>query len=99
MTSPETGIAIAGTMDSWGFYTGIVTATISAVDAGTGVLMTEYSLDGGQTWQTYTGPAVFLAEQVLVIEARSMDLVGNQEYPWPQVRLQPYSLYLPAIQR
>jgi alpha-tubulin suppressor-like RCC1 family protein/pimeloyl-ACP methyl ester carboxylesterase len=99
MTPPTTTIIIEGTVDTWGFYIGMVTATVSATDEGTGVLMSEYSVDGGQTWQTYSEPLSFLAEQVPIFEARSVDWAGNQEYPWARVRLQPYTLYLPATYR
>jgi alpha-tubulin suppressor-like RCC1 family protein/pimeloyl-ACP methyl ester carboxylesterase len=99
MAPPITTITIEGTVDAWGFYMGMVTATISATDEGTGVLRSDYSLDGGQTWQTYTEPLSFFAEQVPVFEARSVDQAGNQEFPWATRRLRPYALYLPTIVR
>ena len=99
LTAPETMIQIDGQTDAWGFYTGLVTATLSATDGGTGVSATHYSLDGGQTWEVYTEPVAFMAEQVAVLEARSVDMAGNQEAPWPVLRLRPFGSYLPFVQR
>lgn len=92
-------MTIVGTSDALGFYTGPVTVTLNASDGGTGVLQTEYSLDGGATWQVYTEPISFVAEQTPVFHARSVDQAGNQEAPWPRQRLRPYALYLPATRR
>jgi len=79
------------------FTTGPVTVSLSATDTGTGVLKTEYSLDDGQTWRLYTEPILFIAEQVPVFYARSVDQAGNHEYPWPSRRLRPVILRLPLL--
>jgi len=96
-TSPTTTVTVQGTQDALGFYTGTVTVTLSATDSGVGVLKTEYSLDGGQTWQTYTTPVSVIAEQAPVLYARSVDLGGNQEYPGVSQRLRPYIISLPLV--
>jgi Tol biopolymer transport system component/pimeloyl-ACP methyl ester carboxylesterase len=99
ITMPVTTIAVQGSAGPLAFYTGPVTVSLAADDVGSGVYRTEYSLDGGLNWEVYTGPVTFVAEVVPLFYARSVDRAGNQEYPWPQERLQPYTLYLPATQR
>jgi hypothetical protein len=99
LIAPTSTVSITGTLDTLGFYTGLITVTVSAYDADTSVLSSQYSLNGGQTWQTYTDPLVFLAEQVPIFQVRSMDIAGNQEVPWLVIRLRPYALYLPVTQR
>jgi hypothetical protein len=100
---PTTTIAIEGNQDAWGFYTGSVTITLSAQDGpdgmATGVLKTEYSLDGGESWLVYTGPINMVAEAVPVLQARSVDRGGNQEYPFTSQRLRPYVTFLPSLIR
>jgi hypothetical protein len=100
---PTTTINIDGTQDPWGFYSGDITVTLTATDTpegkATGVYKTEYSLDGGTTWLEYTSPLDLIAEDTPVFLARSVDQGGNQEYPFAENRLRPYSLFLPAIQR
>ncbi|MGH2537161.1 MAG: OmpL47-type beta-barrel domain-containing protein, partial [Candidatus Promineifilaceae bacterium] len=79
--------------------TGPVIATLTAMDEGAGVYKTEYSLDGMQTWQEYTAPVEFVAEEVPVLYARSVDLAGNHEYPAVSYQLRPfiYATYIPLI--
>jgi pimeloyl-ACP methyl ester carboxylesterase len=99
ITMPVTTIVTQGTPGDLGFYTGVVTVTLTASDVGAGVFKTEYSLDGGGTWQLYTEPISFTAEDVPIFYARSVDRAGNAEFPWPKERLQSHSLFLPTIQR
>src|SRR5690606_23977649 len=42
-------------------------------------LVTEYSLDGGDTWQPYSGPVEFDDEGDYTVHYRSTDLAGNVE--------------------
>jgi hypothetical protein len=86
---PVTNIQVDGTTDSSGYYTGKVTVTLTASDAHTGVLKTQYSLDGGLTWLDYQYAVSFQAEDVPVFYARSVDLAGNTEYPYPSQALRP----------
>ena len=101
ITPPTTTISIEGNQDAQGFYTGLVTVTLSVQDGpegfSTGVYKTEYSLDGGQSWLTYTGPTNFIAETVPEFKARSVDYGGNQEYPLVSKRLRAYAVTLPVI--
>jgi alpha-tubulin suppressor-like RCC1 family protein len=92
ISMPVTTISISGARDSLGFFTGPVTATLSATDTGTGVLKTEYSLDGGTTWLLYSAPVNFTAEDVQMFHARSVDIAGNQEYPWPFEQIRPFNV-------
>ena len=71
-TPPATTITVSG---------GVV--TLSAVDnpGGTGVLNTEYSLDGGVTYQLYTNPFTINQVGITTILARSTDREGNVEDP------------------
>ncbi len=71
--------------------------TITAVTGLAGLYKTEYSLDGGQSWQPYTAPFNLTSDQALTVQARSMDLAGNQEVPWASQWLLPHQLYLPVV--
>ncbi len=94
---PVTLVSIDGEQDALGFFKGQVWLTLTASDTGTGVLKSEYSLDGGNTWQVYQTPVLFDSAQVPVLFARSVDEAGNQEYPFAERRLQPFQVNLPAI--
>ena len=55
LVPPEVELAIDGPATAEGEIYGSVTMDLSAFDPS-GVTMLEYSLDGGTTWQGYTGP-------------------------------------------
>lgn len=78
-----TTIQTDGILGVNGWYSSDVTITLSASDddGGVGVLKTEYSLDGGSTFQTYEGPFVLSQEGMTTVMARSTDREGNQEEP------------------
>ena len=61
--------------------------TLTAQDSGAGVLKTEYSLDGGQSWTLYRDPLTLDPAQTPTLHARATDRAGNREYPWPTVSL------------
>ena len=77
---PSTRIQLSGEGAN-GLYKSDVTVTLSAADEanGTGVLKTTYTLNGGQTLQTYTGPFVISSEGAWTIMAQSSDRAGNIE--------------------
>ncbi len=83
LTPPTTSIQANGAAGLNGWYTSNVTVALSAIDnpGGTGVLKTIYSLDGGATFQTYSGPFVISQEGTTTILAQSSDQEGNEEYP------------------
>ena len=62
-----------------GWYTSDVTVSLSASDDLSGVAKTEYSLDNGATWTSYTAPATFNQDGIYTVNYRSTDKVGNVE--------------------
>jgi len=56
VTPPTTTLSVQGSRGTLGYFVGPVTVTIAASDAGTGVELTQYSVDGGQTWVAYSQP-------------------------------------------
>ncbi len=100
-TAPVTSSTVTGQPDEFGFYQGTVTVTLEAVEeeGGSGILRTEYSLDGGRTWLTYSTTLSIDSDRVPEIKARSVDQAGNWEYPWKTVRLSNYNIRLPIIRR
>ena len=77
-TSPETTVDIQGiAKDGW--YATNVVASLQATDAWSGVAKTEYSLDNGVIWQTYTSPITFDSDGKNELRYRSIDIAGNVE--------------------
>ena len=62
-----------------GWYKTAPTITLSANDNCSGVSATEYSVDGGATWQPYSGSFVFNTEGITTILYRSIDRANNSE--------------------
>jgi uncharacterized lipoprotein YddW (UPF0748 family) len=60
-----------------GWHTTDVGVSLDASDNCSGVASTEYSTDGGQTWQLYAGAFTLGAEGTNVILYRSTDAAGN----------------------
>lgn len=80
-TAPATSAAFTPTVPngSSGWYTTDVTISLTAVDSCSGVERTEFSTDGGQTWQPYTGSITVAQEGTTTILYRSIDRAGNVE--------------------
>jgi len=77
-----TTITTTGTLGDNGWYTSDVSVSLSATDTGgSGLAKTEYSLDIGTTWTTYTSPFIIANEGVGSVKARSIDIAGNVEVP------------------
>jgi hypothetical protein len=93
---PTTAIQVEGNQRAPGWYTGLVIVTLSAEDAQSGVAEIRYSLDGGRTVRTYSGPLQIWAEEVPVVSAYAIDRAGNRSQP-VSARLQPYRMYLGLI--
>ena len=72
-TPPSTKIATSGTNP--------VTVTLTAADSGSGILKVEYSLDNGQTVQTYTNPFTISTSGKTTLQVKSIDKSGNEEIP------------------
>jgi uncharacterized lipoprotein YddW (UPF0748 family) len=62
-----------------GWYTSDVTVALDATDNCAGVGSTEYSTDGGQTWQPYVAAFTVGDEGANAILYRSTDRAGNAE--------------------
>ncbi len=79
--APQTTAAVAPAtpdgQNSW--YKTAPTVTLSASDNCAGVSATEYSTDGGATWQPYNGAFVFSTEGTTTILYRSTDRATNSE--------------------
>ena len=87
--APITTALLSGSLEN-GLYTSQVELTLSAKDnpGGFGVSKTEYSLDGGTTWETYGGPILLTENGTYTVLYRSADYSGQFEYgmidPWAQ---------------
>lgn len=62
-----------------GWYTDDVVVDFSASDNRSGVSSTEYSTDGGATWQPFAGGFSIGNEGVTTVQYRSTDRAGNVE--------------------
>jgi len=62
-----------------GWYRSAVTVTLGASDNCSGVARTEFSTDGGTTWEPYTGALALVSDGVKTIHYRSVDNAGNVE--------------------
>ena len=83
-SAPTTTIvSLSGTQGGRNWYVSDVEVTLSATDnpGGSGVAETKYSLNGGETWNTYTSPFTVTTDGVYDLLARSWDNAGNAEGP------------------
>lgn len=76
---PTTEMLLRGIKGADNWYIGEVAFELEANDDITGVVRTEYSLDGGVNWRTYSGPVNLTEEGTFNIYYRSRDLAGNIE--------------------
>ena len=81
VTSAEVSPASPNGLNGW--YTTNVAFSLTAADNCSGIARTEYSTDGGQTWQPYTGAVNITAEGTTTVIYRSVDAAGNTESPSP----------------
>jgi len=77
VTPPVTEASLPQLPDS-GWYGADVTVTLTATDDASGVLSTEYQVNGGE-WQVYSEAFVLSSEQVNLVQYRSVDNAGNLE--------------------
>jgi parallel beta-helix repeat protein len=77
---PTTTITLSGTLGNNGWYTSDVQATLNATDneGGSGVKITEYSLDG-INWVQYDVPFSVTNEGMTMVYFKSTDNAGNVE--------------------
>lgn len=79
---PQTEIQLSGTKGLNDWYTSNVMIAINTQDeGGSGVLKTEYTLDNGQTINTYTVPFTVSEEKINKLKIKSTDNAGNEEAP------------------
>ena len=76
---PSTTDSLAGTVGNNGWYTTAVTVTLTPSDATSGVSSTEYSINGGTTWLTYSAPFTVSAQGSTTVEYYSVNNAGNTE--------------------
>ena len=76
-------IAPATIMTSSG--TDPMTITLTGSDAESGILQIEYSLDNGQTVQTYTEPFIISTPGQTTIQFKAIDKLGNEEIPQSKI--------------
>jgi pectate lyase/pectin methylesterase-like acyl-CoA thioesterase/lysophospholipase L1-like esterase len=62
-----------------GWYINDLKLSLNASDKLSGVAKTEYSLDGGNTWKTYTEPITIKKDGKYDVSYRSLDNSGNME--------------------
>jgi len=77
-TAPETSALVSGEEGLGGWYVSATGVELSAVDALSGVLRTEWSLDGG-LWTTYSSELSIATSGEHVLLFRSVDVAGMQE--------------------
>lgn len=80
-TPPVTSIQISGTKDPFGIYTNPVIVILTGTDSESGILEIEYSVDNGQTVQSYTGPFIISTPGKTTLQVKSIDNLGNEEIP------------------
>ena len=83
LAPPTETLVTEGTVGNNGWFLSPVGATLWATDGlgGSGVGYSGYSLDGGATWYTYSGPFTICQEGTTTLLMRSADNAGNIEDP------------------
>jgi len=88
---PITRMELHGLPGNKGWYCSDVMVELTAIDdtGGSGVAKTEYSLDDGKTWHSYSTPFTIALEGKNTIAARSHDNAGNLEQlpAWRQLNI------------
>jgi hypothetical protein len=75
-TAPTVSATVSGDKDAAGSYIGSATVTVSAEDAGSGVDIVEYALDGAG-FVGYSAPVVVNAVGAHMMHFRATDVAGN----------------------
>ncbi len=76
---PVTSPSLTGIAGFNGWFRSAVEVTLTATDDNSGILQTEYSLDGGSSWHEYLGPFEVSEEGSHLIQFFSTDRAGNRE--------------------
>ncbi|MDX3192959.1 hypothetical protein PV458_31520 [Streptomyces sp. MN03-5084-2B] len=75
-TAPSVALQVTGKQDGGWNYVGQATVTVTASDAGSGVGLVEYEVDGS-AWTRYAAPVVVSALGAHTVRARATDVAGN----------------------
>lgn len=80
-TKPQTTASLDGSLGQNDWYISDAKLALNSLDGedGSGVLKTEYSLDGGVLWQEYLSPVIFSNDGRYTVQYRSIDKAGNIE--------------------
>ncbi|TSD01837.1 MAG: Ig domain-containing protein [Parcubacteria group bacterium Athens0714_25] len=76
---PQTSASAQGERGLAGWFVGNVTVSLSAEDKESEIEKTQYSLDGGATWEVYGNPIEISSEGIFNVRYFSTDTVGNEE--------------------
>lgn len=79
LTTPITTPVFSGIIGNNGWYKSDIVVNLTATDDNSGVLRTEYSLDGGVNWFIYQNPFTVNKEGSSTLFYRSIDKAGNKE--------------------
>ena len=75
---PETSMSLLGSIGQNGWYVSPIKVTLNAKDSLSGVAVTRYRVDGGDS-QVYSSPFIMDSDGEHTIEHFSVDNAGNQE--------------------
>src|SRR3989344_5322604 len=78
---PITTYTLNGSTNTINYSDSVIVNLTSTDDSGSGVLKTEYTLDNGQTVQTYNAPLTITTPGTYTLQFSSTDKVNNQETP------------------
>lgn len=76
---PTTSAQLSGPAGDNSYYKGPVQVSLLGEDGQSGVLVTEFSLNGGQSWEPYVAPLGVTDSGISTIYFRSKDKGGNVE--------------------
>lgn len=76
--APVSTLDATGDQVNPGYYVSLVTITLAATDATSGVASIEYRVNGGD-WTTYAGPVTPALTGNVTFERRAIDVAGNVE--------------------
>jgi N-acetylneuraminic acid mutarotase len=79
LTAPQTTISISGQLGNDDYYISDTEISLEATDDNSGILKTEYSLDGGNTWIEYSEEFSVSQSGTTTIIYSSTDRAGNRE--------------------
>ncbi len=79
ITLPISTISISGSTTGTDRYQTSATVSLSSTDDNAGVLKTEYSLNNGSTWNTYSNSFIITTLGSNTVQYRATDRAGNVE--------------------